>query len=126
MMVKTNGCRCATRAVSCTMLVAAFMAAFLTAPAQAEQIGVRDDDAKTYTVTVASGNTVELSDDDAAALLALDAGYTFVKAGTGMLVVSNQIATFAGPIVITNGTYEATSGNEIGRASCRERVSVVV
>ena len=114
MMVKTNGCRCATRAVSCTMMAAAFMVAFHTAPAQAEQIGVRDDDAKTYTVTVASGNTVELSDEDAAAILALDAGYTFVKAGTGKLVVSNQIATFARPIVITNGIYEAASSNALG------------
>ena len=114
MMVKTTGCRRAMRTVSCTMMTAAFMAAFHAAPAQAAQIGVQDDVAKTYTVTVASGDTVELSAEDAAVILALDAGYTFVKAGTGMLVVSNQIATFAGPIVITNGTYEALSGNALG------------
>ena len=113
-MTKTNGCRRATRAVAGAALVAAFMAVFYTAPAHAEQIGVQDDVAKTYTVTVASGQTVTLSDEDAAALLALDAGYTFVKAGTGKLVVSNQIASFARPIVITNGTYEATSSNALG------------
>ena len=114
MMTKTNECRCTTRTVPCAVRAAAFMAALYAIPAQAAQIGVQDDVAKTYTVTVASGNTVELSDEDAAALLALDAGYTFVKAGTGKLVVSNQIAAFAGPIVITNGTYEARSGDALG------------
>ena len=114
MMTKTNECRCTTRTVPCAVRAAAFMAALYAIPAQAAQIGVLDTDAKTYTVTVASGGTVELSDEDAAALLALDAGYTFVKAGTGKLVVGDQIATFAGPIVITNGTYEATSGNALG------------
>ena len=101
------------RTGSCTVLVAVFMAALYATPAHAAQIGVLDTDAKTYTVTVASG-TVELSSEDAAALLALDAGYTFVKAGTGKLVVSNQIASFTGPIVITNGIYEATTGNALG------------
>ena len=89
-------------------------AAAFTFTSHAEQIGVQDDVAKTYTITVGSSQTVTLSDEDATALLALDAGYTFVKAGTGKLVVGDQIATFAGPIVITNGTYEATSGNALG------------
>ena len=80
----------------------------------AEQIGVQDDVAKTYTITVGSSQAVTLSDEDATALLALGEGYTFVKAGEGTLSVSNQIADFARPIVVTNGVYEALSSNALG------------
>ena len=63
-------------------------AASVAIPALAEQIGVQDDDAKTYTITVAEGVTVALSAEDAAALQALDDGYTFIKDGAGTLSVS--------------------------------------
>ena len=75
MMMKMNGCRRAMRTVSCTMMLAAFMVAFHTAPVYAELIGVQDDTAMTYTITVGEGETVALSAEDAAALNSLAAGY---------------------------------------------------
>ena len=94
-------------------VITAVSAAAFAFAAFADAIGVKDDDAKTYTVTVASGSQ-RISDEDAAAILALDAGYAFVKAGAGTLVVSNQIASFAGQIVVTNGMYEVESGDALG------------
>ena len=94
-------------------------AASVAIPALAEQIGVQDDDAKTYTITVAEGVTVALSAEDAAALQALTntsyAGYTFVKDGPGTLSVDDQLAEFNRDIVITNGTYEATTSDSLGK-----------
>lgn len=96
------------------ILAALAVAAGAATSAFAEQIGVQDDVAKTYTVTVGEGVTVPLSAEDAAALLALDAGYTFIKDGAGTLSVSNQIEAFDRPIVITNGIYEATASEALG------------
>ena len=114
MMMKMNGCRRAMRTVSCTVMLAAFMVAFHTAPVYAAQIGVQDDTAMTYTITVGEGETVALSAEDAAAILALDAGYIFVKEGKGVLTVGEQISGFAGVICVTNGYYEATSCLSLG------------
>ena len=114
MMMKMNGCRRAMCTVSCTVMLAAFMVAFHTAPVYAAQIGVQDDAAMTYTITVGEGETVALSAEDADALNSLAEGYTFIKDGPGTLLVSNQIAGFARPIVITNGIYEATSSDALG------------
>ena len=109
-----NGCRRAVRTISCAVMVAAFMATFHVTPAQAAQIGVLDETAMTYTITVAEGETITMSAEDAAAILALDAGYTFVKDGKGILSVGEQIADFTGVICVTNGYYEATSCLSLG------------
>ena len=113
-----NGCLRVMRTDSCAVRAAAFMAALYAIPVHAEQIGVQDDTAMTYTITVAEGATVALSAEDAAALQALTnasyAGYTFVKDGPGMLSVDNQLAGFNRTIVITNGTYEATTSDSLG------------
>ena len=82
--------------------------------ANANQIGVLDEDAKTYTITVAEGEAISLSAEDAAAILALDAGSVFVKDGKGVLSVGEQIADFAGVICVTNGYYEASSCVSLG------------
>ena len=110
-----NECRRAMRTISCAMMVAAFMAAFHTMPVQAAQIGVLDDDAKTYTITVAEGETVTMSAEDAYALTNLVEGYTFIKDGLGTLSVGAQITGFDRPIVITNGIYEATTSDALGK-----------
>lgn len=108
-----------TYANACVALGVALAMAVSSIAAKAEQIGVQDDDAKTYTITVAEGVTVALSAEDAAALQALTnasyAGYTFVKDGLGTLSVDDQIAGFNRDIVITNGTYEATTSDSLGK-----------
>jgi len=109
-----NGCRRVMRTVSCTVMAVAVMAAFHTTPVNAAQIGVRDDDAKTYTITVGEGETIAMSAEDAAAILSLEDGYTFVKDGKGVLSVGEQIADFAGVVCVTNGYYEATSCLSLG------------
>lgn len=94
--------------------VAAYLAA-VALPVRAEAIGVRDDVAMTYTITVGQGATVTISAEDAFVLTNdLGAAYTFVKAGPGTLSVGSQIQGFAGRIVITNGVYEATTSHALG------------
>ena len=85
-----NGCLRVMRTDSCAVMAVAFMAALYATSAHAEQIGVQDDTAMTYTITVGEGETVALSAEDAAAIRALDAGYTFVKDGKYRRVIRPQ------------------------------------
>ena len=110
MMVKTNGCRRATRVFSCIAIVAAFMASFHAAPAQAAPGGVVDADAGTYTLTVDAGVTNAITADDVAAA----SGYALVKKGAGTLLSGADTAGFAGEIRIEEGILFVNDGGGLG------------
>ena len=88
----------------------ALAAAVFTFTLHAEQIGVVDADAGTYTLTVSAGVTNAITAEDVTAA----SGYALVKKGAGTLLSGADTAGFAGEIRIEEGILFVNDGGGLG------------
>ena len=72
-----------------------------------------------YVVTIEGGQSRSLTAEEIDAL----GSRTLVKAGEGMLIAGNEMANFAGDILITNGIYKAVHSNAFGTATGKTYVN---
>ena len=72
-----------------------------------------------YVVTIEGGQSRSLTAEEIDAL----GSRTLVKAGEGVLIAGNEMANFAGDILITNGIYKAVHSNAFGTATGKTYVN---